>query len=130
MKPVDQTQFHEPGKSRGNCQQAAVASLLGLSLDEVPNFIDQPEGFWPSFRKFIRSRGLDEILFDGTERCFPCYYLAYGPSPRGVSHAVVYKDGALAHDPHPSRAGILKVETVHLLVPSDLAEWTRYGLDA
>lgn len=123
MKPVDQTQFYEKDVSHGNCQQAATASLLGLELSDVPNFIEQPHGFWQSFWEFMASRGLLVIELSG-ERHFDCYHLAYGPSPRGVSHAVVYRYGALAHDPHPSRAGLLSVETTALVVPLDLSEWT------
>lgn len=122
MTPVDQTQFYEAGKSVGNCQQAATASLLGLDLDEVPNFIEHPHGFWQSFWEFMASRGLVVIELSG-ERHFDCYHLAYGPSPRGVSHAVVYRAGKLAHDPHPSRAGLLSVDTTALVLPVDLADW-------
>ena len=35
--------------------------------------------------------------------------MAWGPSERGVRHAVVWVDGAMAWDPHPSRAGLLQV---------------------
>lgn len=123
MKPVDQTQFYEDGKSRGNCQQAATASLLGLELHEVPNFIEHPHGFWQSFWEFLTSRGLEAIDMPG-ESHFDCYHLAYGPSARGVGHAVVYRFGKLAHDPHPSRAGLVKVDMSVLIVPLDLAMWS------
>ena len=122
MKPVDQTQFYEAGKSVGNCQQAATASLLGLDLAEVPNFIEHPHGFWQSFWEFMASRGLVVIELSGP-RHFDCYHLAYGSSLRGISHAVVYRAGRLAHDPHPSRAGILEVETTALVMPVDMADW-------
>jgi hypothetical protein len=123
MTPVDQTEFYEAGKSTGNCQQAAVASLLGLDLSDVPNFIKHPHGFWQSFWEFMAGRGLVVIELSG-ERHFDCYHLAYGPSPRGISHAVVYRYGKLAHDPHPSRAGLLNVETTALVVPGALADWS------
>ncbi|WP_439398638.1 hypothetical protein ACRQ5Q_14925 [Bradyrhizobium sp. PMVTL-01] len=123
MRAIDQTEFFDPEKgTRGNCQQAATASLLGLELHEVPNFIKHPSGFWQSFWEFMASRGLEVIELSG-ERRFDCYHLAYGPSARGVSHAVVYRAGKLAHDPHPSRAGLLKVETTALVIPSDLSDW-------
>lgn len=124
MKPVDQTQFYEEGKSRGNCQQAATASLLGIELHEVPNFIEQPEGFWKSFFAFLASRNLVQIELDGDHH-LDCYHLAYGPSARGVSHAVVYRYGKLAHDPHPSRSGLIKVEMVALIVPADVGLWSK-----
>jgi hypothetical protein len=123
VKPVDQTQFYEKGKSAGNCQQAATASLLGLDLHEVPNFIEAQD-FWQSFFGFLRSRGLVAVELSGL-RHFDCYHLAYGQSLRGISHAVVYRYGELAHDPHPSRAGLLNVDTTVLIIPADLAEFAR-----
>lgn len=124
MKPVDQTNFYDPEKgTRGNCQQAAVASLLGLPLEEVPNFMEQPSGFWQSFWEFIASRGLEAIELSGL-RHFDCYHLAYGQSSRGVSHAVVYANGKLVHDPHPSREGIIEVETTVLVVPANISLWS------
>lgn len=124
MKPVDQTKFFDAALgTRGNCQQAATASLLGLSLDEVPNFMEQPRGFWQSFWEFLASRGLEAIELSG-ERHFDVFHLAYGPSLRGVSHAVVYRAGELAHDPHFSRAGLIKVDTTVLIVPNRIADWS------
>jgi hypothetical protein len=122
MKPVDQNKLNIPGEQKGNCQQAAVASILGLPLDQVPNFNDQPEGFWPSYYRFLRKLGLVDVQLPANYAP-PCFYLAYGPSPRGVSHAVVYREGYLAHDPHPSRAGILEVKEAHLIVPGSIAGW-------
>ena len=31
-------------KGNGNCMQAAIASLLDLELEDVPNFISYPSG--------------------------------------------------------------------------------------
>lgn len=129
MKPVDQTQFFDKDKgTNGNCQQAALASLLELPLDDVPNFMEQHKAckghFWELFFDFVRSKGFEPYERYATKDGAPTfrgYYLAYGPSSRGVSHAVVYKDGQLAHDPHPSRDGIKAVETICLLVPLDPA---------
>ena len=119
MTPVDQTHFWAPdGSSQGNCLQAATASILDLPLDEVPNFHDCEQGFWQGFKDFIKSRGYVVMALrkDGWCRHSGAHYLAYGQSPRGVTHAVVYCRGVLAHDPHPSRAGILDVEEINVLV--------------
>lgn len=40
-----------------------------------------------------------------------------GKSPRGFQHAVVAKDGVMVYDPHPSRAGLVKVEDFELVIP-------------
>jgi hypothetical protein len=119
MNPVDQDKFYVVGVSRGNCQQAAVASLLGLPLNDVPNFIEAAQGFWPSYHAFLKSKGLVDIELP-KNHVPDCYYLAYGPSARGVSHACVYFEGRLAHDPHPSRGGLLGVREVHLVVPVEI----------
>ena len=49
----------------------------------------------------------------------PGYFLVCGESPRGVLHEVVYLDGKMIHDPHPSNAGITTVKDVFVLVPKD-----------
>jgi hypothetical protein len=123
MKPVDQTRLHDPDKGiRGNCQQAAVATILSLSLEDVPDFHDCPQGFWNGFSDFILGRGYAVLALRNGEhdywlRSSGVAYLAYGQSPRGIHHACVYRYGKLAHDPHPSRAGLIKVDEVNLLVP-------------
>lgn len=59
MKKVYQT-IIDAGK--GNCMQAAVASLLELQLEEVPNFKDTND-FWGELFKFLRLHGYS---FNGT----------------------------------------------------------------
>lgn len=138
VTPVDQNKFfvrHEdkslPPLSRGNCQQAAVASLLDLPLNAVPNFMDA-EFFWGAYHQFLNERGMTDILVpNDREMPVGIHYLAYGPAPRGVRHAVIMCDGNLAHDPHPSRDGLLCVEEQHLIVPTvDVEMWRRWRLSA
>jgi hypothetical protein len=50
------------------------------------------------------------------------FYLAGGPSPRGPQvpggHQIVIRaDGSLAHDPHPSREGVVRITDVFLIEP-------------
>lgn len=110
MTPVDQTQFYDPAnKVRGNCLQAALAAVLDLPLQAVPNFAEHHQSEWQeNMFRWLWWLGLD------IETCNPehppaGYSIAYGQSPRGVSHAVVALDGKVVHDPHPSRAGILGI---------------------
>lgn len=120
MKPVDQTQYAGEGAG-GNCVQASLASILELSLSAVPHFLetaDRPEEWELAFMDWLEERGIGYIRREG-EWVFDGYYLASGPSPRGVSHMVVYHDGKLAHDPHPSRAGIQSVTRTWVLCPLD-----------
>lgn len=120
MKPVDQDSFYDPDKgTKGNCLTAAVASILELSLSEVPNFHESEEGFWFGFAKFLRERGFVFIEFHHNDPQLDCYYLAHGKSPR-TDHSVVMRAGKLAHDPHPSRAGLVsEPQLVTILVPID-----------
>ena len=74
------------------------------------------EPIW--LRRFFPKR---LVRTDGHETgAMPEFYIACGPSPRGnpedpVYHSVIYSGGSLAHDPHPSGAGVLAVEwTWHL----------------
>jgi hypothetical protein len=118
---VDQTILYDPagGSLKGNCTEAAVASILGVTLSDVPDFRalgDDAGSFWSAFRRFLRHRGFEPLMMPGNYAP-EAMYLASGPSPRGVNHMVVMQDGKLIHDPHPSRAGILSVENVWLLVP-------------
>lgn len=111
---LDQTAFED----KGNCVQAAVASMLGLTLDEVPSFIDVTEGsaeFWSLFKRFLRDRGWEPVMLTGNYVPL-CDYLASGKTVRGRHHMVIMNDGRLVHDPHPSRAGLTKVDCIYLLV--------------
>jgi hypothetical protein len=120
---VDQTIFYNPaeGSRKGNCTEAAVASILGLSLDDVPDFSangDDALTFWNAFEDFINAHGFEVMMLDGSY-VPDVLYLASGMSPRGVHHMVVMRAGQLVHDPHPSRAGIAAPEQIRLLVPID-----------
>ncbi|MGB3898184.1 MAG: hypothetical protein WA973_06485 [Mesorhizobium sp.] len=121
---MDQTVLYDPaeGSEKGNCTEASVASILGLRLEDVPDFRAKGvESFWDEFHEFFRSRGYEAVRFPAG-RQFETMYLASGISPRGVHHMVVMKDGKLVHDPHPSKAGIGEVEHLWLIVPIDPAE--------
>jgi len=126
MTPLDQTQFAGEGAG-GDCVRASVASILDLPLSEVPHFLEiapEPQLWGLAFEDWMEARGLYVWLKHGHVE-FEGYYLVSGPSPRGVSHMVVYRDGKLAHDPHPSREGILDVTWTRILVPLDPAKVAR-----
>ena len=120
-----QTQLHDPEKGiEGNCTQAVFASIFDLPLTEVPDFNtlhkdDEHAGpFWRHLRDWCKERGW-QLQMWRKEYAPEGLYLADGPSPRGVSHFVVMRDGVLWHDPHPSRAGISEVRHTWLLLPLD-----------
>lgn len=123
MKAVHQTIFAGPGGDdtgrSGNCFATAIASILELPLRWVPNFADQygpPKSvWWTECRRWLRSEcDIDLVSTDPTPEAFAHYcqgvgfVIGGGPSPRGAwGHVVVLSpDGELAHDPHPSGAGL------------------------
>ena len=109
---------------RGNALQACVASLFGLELQDVPNFITLPEGYEASIRAFcdVRRVAFEKMsLHDIPEAYDGRMCVLRGKSPRGdFGHVVVARfvgacdtslhkmlltdAGAfrLVHDPHPS----------------------------
>ncbi|MGW5477693.1 hypothetical protein [Streptomyces sp. NPDC004008] len=107
MKPVTQTILHgDPSGRPGDCLRAAVASLLELPLLAVPHFVEYDD-WLERLAAFCMEHGYQPIMCS-LDTHVP-YGMAWGPSERGVRHAVVWIDGAVAWDPHPSRAGLLHV---------------------
>ncbi|KAL9182656.1 hypothetical protein ACHAXT_013308 [Thalassiosira profunda] len=102
--------------AKGNALQAAVASIFGLPLQSVPNFIASPEGYEAAIASFYRQRNADgrcvKIKLNGDANKIPAKHngdicILRGKSPRGdFGHVVVARhraDGAfeMVHDPHP-----------------------------
>ncbi len=132
IKRVEQTTFgdgSEDGKP-GNCESACWAMVLGIPLEDVPNFHLQPEGFWQAREQWLAERGYaavnTSILALRTEDDLlkrlpkPLVCVAGGPAVRGLQHPVVevhHEDGAIeVLDPHPSCAGLIKVECRELVM--------------
>jgi hypothetical protein len=125
---VDQTIFATDPKRLGNCLAACVASALGLQLEQVPNFVEwgrvfgdvvdmhDPEacsgqGWWAMLMGFFAGQGVWPVVLDDPNEAEPGEVVfVVGKSVRGVMHQVLYRDGQLWHDPHPSRAGIIAPE--------------------
>jgi len=104
----------DPG--RGNALQAVIASIFGLALTDVPNFIDMPIGYEAAITSFcnearvectkikLTGANLNQIsIYDGQLCCLR------GKSPRGdFGHVVVARledeKFKFVHDPHPDGA--------------------------
>lgn len=130
---IDQTRFGagdiEKGEMGGNCFQASLASLLGLhDISQIPDEADtftrlckedkRPtswyvlwDAYWLDVQahlsdafglQLINPVSVQSTLFEHVE----C--LAGGLTERGLPHSVVWKNGMVVHDPHPSRSGILE----------------------
>ena len=128
MSGVDQTILVGDPKRKGNCVAACVATFLDVPLSEVPHFVEfgiawgdsddvhdvsagnnwwamllgfmAARGYWPVELESVTSGEVGETLF------------VAGKSPRGVTHQVLYREGRLWHDPHPSRDGVTGIDEV------------------
>ena len=95
---------------RDDCMRACLATYFSVPLADVPILRD--DEWMQQVRDWVRPRGLgfitiavpNEAVF--RERFSEGLLIVSGPSARGVDHAVLYLDGKLWHDPHPSGAGI------------------------
>lgn len=135
MTPVTQTKVvvkNSKGEVvvRGNCFAAAIASIVEKQITDVPNvevlFDVDGVSWYGVMDAWLRANGFELV----TNNQFVCFhtryvspseeanrlrqcdmlrgrlYMASGMSPRGVMHVCIYKNGAMVHDPHPTREGI------------------------
>lgn len=111
MEGVTQTILAGTPGRQGNCLQAAVATLLGLPLDEVPHFVELDESWSEALADFAQWHGYATVWTDGHGPA-PTLGLAFGPTVRDkdIVHAVALVDGRI-WDPHPTRAGLTSVST-------------------
>jgi hypothetical protein len=138
MKPVDQSILHDPSNGQfGDCMRAMVASILELSIDEVPHFMHDgtKDGvvFNQRVNAFLRHFNLGYVSFPECRDALDAFgvrglvHEVSGQSERGVCHACVALDGAITHDPHPSKAGLLKIEDYGVFVVLDPSKPIRNG---
>lgn len=112
-----QTKLHS-GEVIGNCWPTVIARIIGCRIDQVPNFeelfkIPDMPWFW-ILQEWLKSKGFEYVADKPKEfyDTYDGYYFVSGRSPRGnFNHIVIYKNGKMVHDPHPSGDGILTEET-------------------
>jgi len=126
MKPVSQDKFGE----EGNCFEACLASILEISVSEVPVIM---KGNWlRTGNHWLKEKfnlgllavflpclsdpplpmdGALAILFD-----VGIFYIVTGKGPRGLDHACVAYSGKIIHDPFPQGGGLAKEEESYFLV--------------
>ncbi len=100
--------------------------------DNYHQFMSQQINLWNTvLTTWLIAQGLkeayivkiDEYIKDNPDTP----YLAGGMSSRGVSHVVVYMNGKLLHDPHPSNEGLVKIDNYRYLMPCNDAEGKYWG---
>jgi hypothetical protein len=122
MTPVDQTTF---GVKKwpylpGNCLSACVASILDLSTESVPLFVEKDpyDNIWfERLSAWLAERDLGALILPAAVVLVPPegFYILYGRSVKDHEHAVVAKGDEIVWDPHPSRTGLAKVDCVIML---------------
>lgn len=120
MNGVTQTILAGTPGRQGNCLQAAVATLLGLPLYEVPHFVELDESWSEALAAYAHHHGYATVWTDGYHPA-PEFGLAFGPTVRSTDtvHAITVHGGQ-HWDPHPSRAGLTAVSTYVAWVRTDL----------
>lgn len=122
MIPVDQQIMHDPDNGvYGDCMRACIASLLEVSLEQVPHFYrDGDEYFDFYLNQFLAENGLSAVSFNyfdithapkAVNGVTNIYYIVSGQTSRGTYHAVIGCNGEIVHDPHPSKTGLIGDES-------------------
>lgn len=110
--------------SRGNCMSACLASLFDIEISEVPNFFDvagnDAERWWGAVRDWLRGYGFGIMSIQPDMlHLFEGLFIVGGESTRGIEHAVIYQNGKVIFDPHPSDCGVKEITSADLLYPLD-----------
>jgi hypothetical protein len=118
---VKQTNFGrgpDHGEECGNCMQAALATVLGRALDEVPHFLAEgPEGdWWERMNDWLLQWHRVALigLKAGDWHVPRVVHLMQGQTVRGSSHVVVGFAGEMIWDPHPNNDGLSVVEHIEI----------------
>jgi len=113
-------------RTDGDCFRCCVATVLGLEYADVPAFNEPDEDQWVgNLSAWCRERGISMVMVLPHEGTVWSHFLSHGlwiaggPGPRGIHHAVVYDGPNLLHDPHESREGLLKITDALVLFRRD-----------
>jgi hypothetical protein len=112
------------GFEDGNCFEACIASILEVSIEDIPDFHkgiapDDGPGYWERVHEWCKDKpfGLISVTLqeghDPLKFFHDTWVIASGPSPRRKEewqlHAVVWRNGEIVHDPHPSQQGLKQI---------------------
>lgn len=139
MIPLMQTDL---SFNTGNCGEACIASILEISLSDVPQLhdSDNPQDgniYCKNLRSFLDQFGLSFIDLAMSEGHDPkdffkdCWVIATGLSPRATekwhNHAVVWRNGKIIHDPHPSGDGLVDIDTYGVFIEKNPVNHKQQG---
>lgn len=138
IRKIEQTKFFIPPgfpnkncpPETGNCMQAAVASIIGLELEEVPHFMtfDNPTD---TYYRFMLDHGL--ILWE-----MDAWWLEMIPRPwwRGLAdvkrptgshHCTVYEGQKQFFDPNTKAEQNYELQSVDYWLPTELKDLCEFG---
>ena len=118
---VKQTCFGESG----NCMSACLATIMGLSIDDVPNFFEVSnthDEWWKAVHDWLETYGYGLCTVDFSAEWMARkrgYVIVSGVSERDLFHATIWKDGEFVHDPFPNGKGVENPEQVDFLYKLD-----------
>ena len=132
MTPVKQRNRHDPENGVfGDCDRAAVASVLDAPLDDIPFFYDglhrgssaeETDLAHNTRRRWFRRNDIRLIQMalkmNSAEELIGAislhnpgqHFLLVGESRNGTGHVVVCRDGRIVHDPALDESGIVGPE--------------------
>lgn len=120
VKKLEQTRFGSSDSpilsERENSYSTVIACFMGMSdaeeafqiQEHFPEYGNERNISWVlAFSKWLEDKGYD---WGGLEdhQYDDSLYIVFGVSYRGDSHACIYKNGQLWHDPHPDGSGLLQ----------------------
>jgi hypothetical protein len=95
-----------------------LASVFEVDIDSIPFFEDMARHEWrPALRLWVETQG-HVISESASDPVRDDYYLVVGISmPQNVLHCVVYRAGALVHDPLPGGNGLADTQRFWTFTP-------------
>ncbi len=102
---------------------------MGLSYEEVPNFVEDDEANWLSASaEFVASKGFRFVMvaavrptrlvsLAATPITIAGLHIRVGDGGRGDDHAVLFEGETMVHDPHGSRTGLVSWTAAYVVTP-------------
>ena len=128
MKKVYQTKVTSVDhQTKGNCFRACLASISDQELEQVPEIELMGVEWIDAFIEWIRRNNLeyygtrynkDDLDNKEYNKGVDGYLIVFGKSPRehvDKGHSVIYKNGVMMHDPHPSGDGLVEIEGFYMI---------------
>ncbi len=98
------------GEKKGNCFTACISSITEIPIEVIPHFCAcKNRNWWDYFIEWTQSKNLFAAMImpeciEGLPKGL--VLIATGKTMRGIMHSVLWKDGKVIFDPHPSNEGI------------------------